>query len=51
MEQLKSFGKSMFWFLVLLIAVMVSLKLLQKIPGVGPFAADAQHLAQDGSLA
>lgn len=36
--------------LFLLIVAMVLLNLLKKVPVVGAFAGDAQHLAQDGTL-
>lgn len=50
MDTVKKYGASMLGLLILLIATMVTLNLLKKVPGVGKVASAAQELAIDGHM-
>lgn len=50
MGKLKSMSGSLLGLLIALILLMVSLRLLRKVPLVGAVAADAQNLATNGTI-
>ena len=51
MNTVKALAKSSLGLLLALIVLMLFLRLLKKVPLVGPLAADAQNLATTGSIA
>ena len=51
MNTIKALGKSSLGLLLALIVLMLFLRLLKKVPLVGPLAADAQNLATTGTIA
>jgi len=50
LDNLKSFGWGLIVLLVALIILMMALRLLRKVPVIGPIAGDAQDLATQGQL-
>lgn len=51
MNTVKALAKSSLGLLLALIVLMLFLRLLKKVPLVGPLAADAQNLATTGTIA
>lgn len=50
MGKIKSIGGSLVGLLIGLILLMLVLRLLRGVPVIGGLAADAQNLAQSGSI-
>lgn len=50
MSTVKKFTASLVGLLIALIVLMLVLRVLRKVPVVGPLAADAQNLATSGSI-
>jgi hypothetical protein len=50
MNTVKALAKSSLGLLLALIVLMLFLRLLKKVPLVGPLAADAQNLATTGTI-
>lgn len=50
MNTVKALAKSSLGLLLALIVLMLFLRLLKKVPLVGPIAADAQNLATTGTI-
>lgn len=50
MNTVKALAKSSLGLLLALIVLMLFLRLLKKVPLVGPLAADAQNLATSGTI-
>lgn len=49
-EFLKQYGSMLLGLLIALIVLMVLLRLLSKVPLIGPVAKEAQNLATEGTL-